>query len=459
MDVERRSPGRAGPVADGRQVADGKQVVTWRQWTMVCVLTVLFIYAQIDSNSITLLIGPIKQDIGASDTQMGLLLGLSFAAPFAILGVPAGYLVDRMSRRRIIGIGVVLWSLMTLSCGLAQNYWQFFLGRSGIGLGEAAITPASYSLIRDSFPIEKRGRAFGIFTAGNYIGAAAGVMITGALAGLVNSGALKSVPWLGALHAWQTVLVIIGAIGVPLALLACTFREPARLREGSQENSGVTFREALQQIKAQWRIYVPLVIWITCFFGVAITYGSWMPTIIARTWALPPAQIGLFFGACLLICAPIGAWCGGHFIDILQQRGRRDAAEIVGLWVTIIFIPFGIAAPIVPHVGEMFFALGAQLLVAGAYQPVGASLLAKITPPRLMGKVTAIYLLVYYLLGRGLGPFVVALISDNFYSGPQALGYGLGTVSAILMFIGLAMIWALLRRARRVRLIPVAEAA
>lgn len=95
--------------------------VTWRQWAMACVLTLLYIYAQIDSGSITLLIGPIKQDIGATDTQMGLLLGFSFAAPFAILGLPAGYLVDRISRRRIIGIGVVLWSAMTLSCGLAQT--------------------------------------------------------------------------------------------------------------------------------------------------------------------------------------------------------------------------------------------------------------------------------------------------------------------------------------------------
>ncbi|HLI22735.1 MAG TPA: MFS transporter, partial [Stellaceae bacterium] len=310
-------------------------------------------------------------------------------------------------------------------------------------------TPATYSLFRDSFPIEKRGRAFGIFTAGSYIGAAAGVMITGALAGLVGAGKLKSVPWLGTLHSWQAVLVIIGAIGIPLSLLSLTFREPARLREGSRANSGVTFREAWQQIKSVWRVYVPLAVWITCFFGVAITYGSWMPEIIRRTWALPPQQIGLFFGGCLLICAPIGAWCGGHFIDILQQRGRNDAAEIVGLWVTIIFIPFGIAAPIVPGAGEMFFALGAQLLVAGAYQPVGASLLANITPPRLMGKITAIYLLVYYLIGRGLGPFVVAVISDNFYSGPQALGFGLGTVTAILMFIGLSMSWMLLRRARR----------
>ena len=94
----------------------------------------------------------------------------------------------------------------------------------------------------------------------------------------------------------------------------------------------------------------------------------------------------------------------------------------------------------------MFFALAAQLLVAGAYQPVGASLLAQVTPQRLMGKVTAVYLLVFTLLGHGFGPTIVALISDNFYSGDQALGFALGTTAAALMTIALVMIMILLRR-------------
>lgn len=424
------------------------QAVTGRQWYMACVLTLLYIYAQIDRSALILMVGPIKADLDMTDTQMSLLLGLSFASFYAVLGLPAGYLVDRMSRRTIMGVGVVLWSAMTVSCGLAHTYWQLFLGRCGVGIGEAAITPASYSLIRDTFPPEKRGRAFGIFSAGTYIGAAAAVMITGALLGLISAGTLKAVPWVGGLRPWQSVLVLIGAIGFPLSLLVLTFREPARNLLGGAD-TGVRFSEALAHIKAHWRIYLPLVTWITCFFAVANSYGSWMPTIIARTWQLPPQQIGLFFGGCLLICAPIGAWCGGHAIDVLLQRGRRDAATIVGLWVTIIFIPFGIAAPIVPQVGEMFFALAAQLLVAGAYQPVAASILAQITPQRLMGKVTSIYLLVFTLLGLGFGPTLVALISDRFYTGPQAIGFALGTATAVLMTLALGTGILLLRRARR----------
>ena len=426
-----------------------EQKVTARHWYMACVLTLLYIYAQIDRSALILLVGPIKQDLGMTDTQMSLLLGLSFASCYAVLGLPAGYLVDRISRRAIMGVGVVAWSMMTVSCGLARTYTQLFLGRCGVGIGEAAITPASYSLIRDSFPPEKRGRAFGVFAAGTYIGAAAAVMLTGMLIGLIASGALSSLPVIGAMRSWQAVLVLVGLIGFPLSLLVLTFREPARRQDGSVAQSGVRFGEAFAHIKAHWRAYLPLVAWVTCFFAISNSYGAWMPTIIGRTWHLSPQQIGMFFGGCLLICAPIGAWCGGHAIDVLQRRGRPDAAQIVGLWVTLIFTPFVIAAPIVPQVGQMFFALAAQLLVNGAYQPVAASVLATLTPQRLMGKVTAIYLLIFTLIGLGLGPTLVAAISDAFYSGPQSLGFALGTASAGLIAIALAMIALLLRRARR----------
>ena len=376
---------------------------------------------------------------------MSLLLGLSFAAFYAVLGLPAGYLVDRMSRKAIMGVGVVLWSAMTMSCGLANSYAQLFVARCGVGIGEAAITPASYSLIRDAFPPEKRGRAYGIFAAGTYIGAAAAVMLTGALLALIGAGAFKSVPWLGTLKPWQTVLATVGLAGFPISLLVLTFREPARDRASAQQ---VRFAEALAHIRPRWQTYLALITFITCFFGVAISYGSWMPTIIRRTWDLPQSQVGIFFGLALLIGAPVGAFVGGLAIDKLQQRGRRDAAALVGVWVTVIFIPFGIASPISPTILGMWIALYAQLVVAGAYTPVAASILAQITPQRLMGKVTAIYLLIFTLLGQGFGPLLVAAISDHFFSEPQALGFALGTASAILTALALVAILSLLRRAR-----------
>jgi MFS family permease len=174
-----------------------------------------------------------------------------------------------------------------------------------------------------------------------------------------------------------------------------------------------------------------------------------MATVIARTWQLTPQQIGPMFGGELLILAPIGAWCGGAVIDALTRRGRKDAAPLVGLVTTIIFIPLVIAAPMVPGLNQMWVTLGVSLLLAACYYPVSASLLAQITPPRLMGKVTAIYLLIFTLLGLGLGPTFVAAISDHFFAGPQAIGYALGTASGGLIVMAVIMAYLLLRWARR----------
>jgi MFS family permease len=174
-----------------------------------------------------------------------------------------------------------------------------------------------------------------------------------------------------------------------------------------------------------------------------------MAAVIGRSWGLTPPQIGPMFGGELLILAPIGAWCGGLAIDRLARRGRRDAAPTVGMWTTLVFIPLVIAPPVVPGLNQMWATLGVSLLIAAIYYPVSASLLAQITPQRLMGKVTAIYLLIFTLLGLGAGPFLVAIISDRFYSGPRAIGYALGTMSGGLITIALIMAVILVRSTRR----------
>jgi MFS family permease len=426
--------------------------VGWRQWYMVGVLTLLYIFAFIDRQSLVLMVGPIKQSLGMSDTEMSLLLGGSFATFYGVLGLPAGYLVDRVSRRAIMGIGVVLWSAMTLSCGMARNYTQLFLGRCGVGIGEAAITPASYSLIRDSFPPDRRARAFAVFSAAAFIGQASAVIITGAMIGFIAAGGMRGVPYLGGLETWQAVLVIVGSIGFPLALLTLTFREPLRLGAGSAENAGVSFGEALAHLRASWRAYLPLTVFSTCYYAQASSYGVWMATVIARTWGLKPQQIGPMFGGELLILAPIGAWLGGFAIDRLTRQGRSDAAPVVGFWTTLVFIPLVIAAPAVPGLNQMWTTLGVSLLLAGCYYPVSATLLAQLTPQRLMGKVTSIYLLVFTLLGLGLGPTLVAAISDHWFAGPQAIGFALGAASGCLIVTALAMAVVLLRSSRRGRL-------
>lgn len=421
--------------------------IGWRQWYMVIVLTVLYVFSVVDRQALVLLVGPIKQDLGISDTEMSLLLGISFAIFYNVLGLPAGYLVDRVNRRAIMGAGVVVWSAMTVACGLARNYTQLLIGRCGVGLGEAAVLPASYSLIRDSFPPDGRGRAFGIFTMGAFIGQAGAVLLTGALIGFIAAGGLDGVPWLGTLRNWQAVLVIVGAVGFPLSLLILTFREP--VRRAAREDEGVSYREALAHLRAHWRIYVPLFVFAICFYVQAAGYGIWMATVIARNWGLRPQEIGLIFGIQLLVIGPIGAWCGGLAIDLLAKRGRNDAAPLVAVAATTFLIPLSIIAPIVSTVDQMWAVLGVQMLLAAINYPVAATILSNATPPRLMGKVSAVYLLVMALLGQGVGPTVVALASDLLFSGPRAMGYALGSVTGVFLSIGLVMMVILLRGSRR----------
>jgi hypothetical protein len=251
------------------------------------------------------------------------------------------------------------------------------------------------------------------------------------------------------MQTWQAVLSMVGLIGFPLALLTLTFREPPRLGRGSDAQDGVSYGEALAHIRAHWRVYLPLTGYAICYYAQASSYGVWMASVIMRTWHLTPPQMGPLFGGELLILAPIGSWFGGVAIDTLVKRGRKDAAPLVGVVTSIIFIPFVIAAPMVEGVNEMWVTLGLSMLLAAVYYPVSASLLASVTPQRLMGKVTAIYLLIFTLLGLGVGPTVVAMISDSFFSGPQAIGYALGTASGVLIVFALLMALVLLRNTRR----------
>ena len=140
-------------------------------WYVVGILMLAYTFSFIDRQILSLLVGPIRRDLAITDTQMSLLHGLAFAIFYTFLGLPIGRVVDSRSRRKVIIIGITVWSLMTAACGLANRFVTLFLARMGVGVGEATLNPAAYSLITDYFPKEKQGRAMGIYGMGIYMGA------------------------------------------------------------------------------------------------------------------------------------------------------------------------------------------------------------------------------------------------------------------------------------------------
>src|SRR5271155_5591872 len=198
-------------------------------WYSVSVLMLMYVFSFIDRTIISLLVGPMKRDLHISDTQIGLLQGTAFALLYTFLGLPIARLSDRHNRKAIIAAGVFVWSIMATTCGLARTALQLFVARIGVGVGEAALSPAAYSMITDSFPRSKLGRAFGLYNIGITIGAGVAFLVGGiVVAAVSHAGASYTLPLVGEVRAWQMVFIVTGAPGILLPLLLLTFREPVR---------------------------------------------------------------------------------------------------------------------------------------------------------------------------------------------------------------------------------------
>ncbi|MFT3789926.1 MAG: MFS transporter [Rudaea sp.] len=418
-------------------------------WFMLVVLTAIFVLSFIDRSSLSLVVKPIKQQFGVSDFQMSLLLGASFVLFYSTVSIPAGYLVDRLSRRGVIGWAVFAWSAMTVLCGLAKNYAQLFVCRAGIGIGEAALQPAAYSMIRDAFPPDRRGRAFGIYQMGPMVGVGFSLFVGGWLLKLSEGGAISGVPWLGSLQPWQFVVVVPGLVGLPLAALMLALREPARVSAKQGAAGGwAAYREALRYVGREWRLYAPLWAAATLYAMAISGFNAWAPTVVAQTWQVPLSNVGRTLGPLMMVAVPLGLFIFGLVMDRLSKKGRRAAPLEVAMKAVVVAC---IATIGMGFVGTPFAAAVLYLFHAFFASPVPSSAgatMAQITPGRLMGRLTSVFFLVQNLLGLALGPTMATLLARLYGDDPQALRYGIVTLYCLCTGIA-AFMYAI--TARRVR--------
>ncbi|MCS5575183.1 MAG: MFS transporter, partial [Pseudomonadales bacterium] len=234
-----------------------------RAWYMVILLTALYMLSFLDRTIIVLLVEPIKADLGLTDTELSLLYGLAFAVFYTFLGIPIARLADRKSRRVIIMVGVSIWSLATAVCGLAKNFGQLFAARVSVGVGEASLSPAAYSMISDSFPTEQRAAAMSVYTMGLYLGVGFALILGGVVIDWVGEGTLTEVPVLGLLAPWQLTFMIVGLPGLLLALMMLTVTEPAR-RQSTAETSNISLTYAFKWFAVRWRFFIVFWLALTC---------------------------------------------------------------------------------------------------------------------------------------------------------------------------------------------------
>ena len=406
--------------------SDTEQSGSPRYWMLVAALLAVNIYAFIDRAVLALLIDPIKADLGASDLQMGLLLGLGFALFSAGFMIPSGYVADRYNRRLIIGIASIVWALMTVVCGTANSIEQLFIGRAGVGIAESVITPACFSLIRDAVPLRSRGLAFSLYAMGPLVGGGSSLLIGGKIFGLATVGAFSGLPLLGGLEPWQCTLIVIGLLGLPLSLLLLFAPEPQRplVVPGEQVQSeglvkGVT--AALLHMRGNLRVYVPLILFVTMGAMSNFSKSGWGAALLGRTWQVAPQDAGPMLGMIVLPVGVGGLLFSGFIVNWITARGGdiRTYGLIATIGAAIGMVGMGLA-PSLPFALAM---VGLSSFFLGTSHAVGALSLSQVTPVRLMGRVTAIYFIFQSLLGQALGPFLVAFGSQKMFTGQTALAH------------------------------------
>jgi MFS family permease len=432
-----------------------------RAWWTVAVLTFAYVVSFVDRTILSLLIEPIKQSLELTDTQIGLVQGLAFALFYAAMGLPLGWLADRMSRRTLVAIGATLWCIATAACGLATSFATLFLARIGVGVGEATLGPAALSLISDSFPRERRALPIGIYTAAAAAGAGLALILGGSVIRMVATHAGFTLPFVGEVERWQAAFLLVGCAGLVIAPLMYTFREPVRksdvavrapaapaaacaasngaptptAAEAAAATAAETARAAEGILPFVWRhsdFMVRHYVAVAAYSIIVYAALSWVPTQFVRVYGWGPGDVGLRYGPVLLIAGCGGTVLGSVIAGILYRRGRRDGAVLA----TILGMSLaGVLLFIAGRADDPWTALAwyaPALLCLTLPGGTAVQVVQEAVPNRLRGQATGIYYLVNSLVGATLGPLSVGLMTDYVFHDPRAIGEAIGLVAIVI---------------------------
>lgn len=412
-----------------------------RAWWAVALLLALYVLSFVDRQVINLMVEPIRAEFAIGDLGVSLLMGFAFAAFYTFFGIPIARLADSKSRRLIIAVGLAIWSAATGACGLARTYVHLLLARMGVGVGEAALSPAAYSLLADSFPPRRRGTAMGVYSMGSYLGSGLALLLGGYLIAFVGENRTHEVPILGPMRSWQLVFLLVGIPGLLLVPLLATIVEPARGRT----NGGVPFRETLRYFADNRKAF------LTHNLGFALLafsgYGSaaWMPTFLQRDHGMTAAESGIALGWIMATAGTLGIVFGGWLADRLAARGRRDATMRVGLVASLVWIPTGVLYALVEDKSLALLLLVPTLFTSGMPWGAAAAAVQEMTPSPMRAQATAVYLFAINLIGLGIGPSAVAYLTQHVYRDDAAVRYSLVWVALTAHLGAAALLWGGLR--------------
>lgn len=409
-------------------------------WWMVCALFLIYVLAWLDRLIISMMVAPIKESLAMSDFQMSLVLGPAFAISYAIFGMPLGWAADHYSRRWVIFGGVLVWALATIACGFANSFEALMAFRIFVGIGEAALLPAAYSLIADAFPREKVTMATSVFQTAGKVGSATAFGLGGLVIALAHS--FDGLTWPGGGHHsyWQLTFMLVGVPGLLLMFLVFTFREPERRDSGVAAAAPSQRGELIGFIKANARLLALVTVAFTCLAVIGYSMTAWVPTYMDRHFGWEPARYGPalslmnIFGAFALVVV-------GRAVDRLFSRGMRDAHLRFYSWLILVLSPVIVYAFFAtnPYVFLICYAL--IQIITVPFIVYASALVALLAPSRLRGQLLGIFMFIFNIIGFGGGPAVVGALTDFLFKDESKVGLSL----AIVVIGGAALSFLIMR--------------
>ena len=419
-----------------------------RGWYATAIIIGALVLAAIDRQILTLLVQPIQATLKVSDTQISLLYGLAFVGLYASGTLGVGWMADRWHRPSIVAVGVLLWSVMTASCGFAASFAVLLLSRAGVGLGEAAVVPAGYSLVAEHFPADQRGRVIGVLHGAATLGGGASLIIGGAVIALIGTAPL-AVPMVGVVAPWQGSFLLLGMAGMPFALLVWTIREPRGSSSGrvhkAIQSPAPTFA-ALPFLRAHATTFAAIYFSAACNSTAGIGLLNWAPTLLARRFGTTPATAGLMIGIALIVGGVAGALVTGPLSDGWLRSGsvggriRGNPLVFAVAALGALLLALG-PTPIACAAGFAFVAYGLNAVNAVSYAAA-----QDIVPPPLRSRALAGLHFTISIVGYSLGSSLVALFTDFVYRDKQMLGWAMLSAATPLLLSG-GIVALLARRA------------
>jgi MFS family permease len=415
---------RADPATPDASVRGPDYPTRSYAWFVVVLLIGTAILSYTDRQVLSLLVDPIRHDLGISDSQISAVFGMAFGIVYGVAGVPFGFFADRTSRRNLILFGVAVWSVGTVACGYAHNFNELFAARMVVGIGESILSPAAISLISDYFPPSRRGFAVGCFLSGIAIGSGASILIGGGVLHLVEAGALAGTP-LATTAPWRLVLLLIGTPGFAWALAILLIREPLRRTSssaGAASAANATVGDRLDAVL----VVAPVYFIVAMASLVDNAVGAWAPTLLIRDFHRDAAQVGVDLGILLTAAFGGGVLLGGWLADRVGGTGHWRRKLVVCLVASVLILPVAAmfdssTLAVVMTAVPLYFAL------SGIVTACGFSAILDAVPNRQRGFAMAVSFFLNVALGAGFGPSVVTFLSSRIFGAAAGLGPALGT--------------------------------